>query len=73
MLIGHFHDDNLVSKACRVGQDFGQWNNLPLCLMVLFILIMSKNIYFCTIYLFVSNAVKMYETLIHNFWYGSFQ
>jgi len=64
MLIGHFHDDNWVSKACRVGKDFGQWNNLPLCLMVLFILIRFKNIctvyvYFCTMYLFVSNAVKM--------------
>jgi hypothetical protein len=64
MLIGHFHDDNLVPQACRIGKDFGQWNNLPLCLMILFVLVRSKNIYtvyvpFCKIYLFVSNAVKM--------------
>ena len=46
MLIGHFHDVNLVSQACRVGKDFGQWNNIPLCLMILFILIRSeKHIY----------------------------
>jgi hypothetical protein len=49
---GHFQDDNLVSKACRFGKDFGQWNNIPLCLMVLFILIRSKNIY--TVYIYIS-------------------
>jgi len=55
MLIGHFRDDNLASQALRFGKDFGQWNNQPLCLIVLFILIRSKNIltvyvHFYTIY-----------------------
>jgi len=29
-----------------------------------------KHLY--TIYLFISNAIKMQETHIHSFWYGSF-
>ena len=30
-------------------------------------------IHFYTVYVFISNAIKMQETLIHSFWYRSFQ